>query len=277
MRKTKLYRILIIIFFICFVASIAGIFAIANNMEAAANIFSAEKNPLLVLLFALALFFVLLIFIFSLLIAQAKIKVIKQENKEAERLSRLAEMSAESTQQEKEDLESDAEQELEREHKIERIILNIMDGVQEEATPGKYAEHLLSNIAREYEVVQGIFFFKKPNEDTFKTVAKYAYYSEEEIKDFKIGEGISGQVAKNQEVLNINNVPEDYITILSGLGSSSPEHLLIIPFIYNKQTVAVMELASFVEFVDEDSEIIFKKIAQIVSDDLMKIVGENVE
>jgi len=48
--------------------------------------------------------------------------------------------------------------------------------------------------------------------------------------------------------LNLKEIPEDYVTILSGLGSSSPNNLLLIPIILEDETVGVIELASFKKF-----------------------------
>jgi putative methionine-R-sulfoxide reductase with GAF domain len=112
----------------------------------------------------------------------------------------------------------------------------------------KYTEKLLSNIAKEFNIVQGLFFVKEKESDVFNIAGKYAYFGEEEPKSFKVGESLSGQAAKNKTVLNLKEIPENYVTILSGLGSSSPNHLNIIPIVYQDETIAIIELASFKEF-----------------------------
>lgn len=112
----------------------------------------------------------------------------------------------------------------------------------------KLTEKILSNIAKEFDIVQGLFFIKEKEKDVFNIVGKYAYFGEEEPKSFKTGETISGQVAKNKKALILEEIPDDYITILSGLGSSSPDHVIIIPIISDNETIAIIELASFKEF-----------------------------
>lgn len=56
-------------------------------------------------------------------------------------------------------------------------------------------------------------------------------------------------------MLSIENIPKNYITVLSVLGSSSPGKLIIIPLIANDNTNAVIELASFTDFPEEINEI----------------------
>ncbi len=115
-----------------------------------------------------------------------------------------------------------------------------------------YTEGILSNIAKEMDLVQGIFFFRQAEEEHFHPVGLYAYFGEEPPQPFKEGETIPGQVAKNQKLLNLSDVPENYITILSGLGNSSPKHLLFLPLVHNNQTIAIIELASFKAFTQQD-------------------------
>jgi len=130
-----------------------------------------------------------------------------------------------------------------------------------------YTEHLLSNIAKEMDLVQGIFFFRQADEEFFHPVGLYAYFGEEPPEPFKEGETIPGQVAKNQRLLNLSDIPENYITILSGLGNSSPKHLLFTPLITNNQTIGIIELASFKAFTPQD-EANLNALAQQLTNDL---------
>ncbi len=127
----------------------------------------------------------------------------------------------------------------------------------------KYTEKILSNIAKEFNVVQGLFFVKDKESDDFNIKGKYAFFGEEEPKSFKLGESLSGQVAKNKTVLNLKEIPENYITILSGLGSSSPNHIIIIPVIFNDETIGIVELASFKEFTKNFNELFNSMSEQI--------------
>lgn len=133
----------------------------------------------------------------------------------------------------------------------------------------KYTEKILSNIAKEFDIVQGLFFVKEKKTDIFNIAGKYAYFGEEQPKSFKSGETLSGQVAKNKTTLNLKEIPEDYVTILSGLGSSSPNNLLIIPIILKDETLGIIELASFKKFGKVIIEL-FESISDKIGNELIK-------
>ena len=67
---------------------------------------------------------------------------------------------------------------------------------------------------------------------------------------FEMGEGLVGQVAQTGEVINLNEVPDGYIQVISGLGKASPSSLIIYPVKKNEEVIAVFELASFLPFDD---------------------------
>ena len=124
-----------------------------------------------------------------------------------------------------------------------------------------FAEAMLSNIAGELEIVQGLFYIRNKNTDTFTVAGKFAYFGEEEPQDFDMGVSLPGQTAKNQIVLNLTKIPENYFTILSGLGSSSPNSLFFIPLLYEGKTIGLIELASFKNF-DKATEKIFNQLTE---------------
>jgi transcriptional regulator with GAF, ATPase, and Fis domain len=109
-------------------------------------------------------------------------------------------------------------------------------------------EKVLQNIAKAIDVVQGLVFVLSDADQLFHISGQYAYYSEEPVRGFPLGETLSGQVAKNKKMLNLNELPDGYITVLSGLGKNNPRHLLIAPIVYNEECIGVMELASFNPF-----------------------------
>jgi putative methionine-R-sulfoxide reductase with GAF domain len=110
-----------------------------------------------------------------------------------------------------------------------------------------FAESLLRLLSKEFEVVQGLYFGLDKASGKFTKLADYAYYSDIPPREFMVGETISGQVAKNQKTMKIADIPDGYITVLSGLGSSSPSSLLIVPVIHKNETIGIVELAFFKE------------------------------
>jgi transcriptional regulator with GAF, ATPase, and Fis domain len=127
-----------------------------------------------------------------------------------------------------------------------------------------YTERILQNLAKEFEIVQGVFYLKDEKSSEFCALSTYAWASDKPPATFIAGEGLTGQVAKNKTIMNVNHIPENYITVISGLGSSSPENLLIVPLLLNKETIGIIELSSFRKF-DDQTEWTFKNLAKIIA------------
>ena len=75
------------------------------------------------------------------------------------------------------------------------------------------------------------------------------------------GEGLVGQAWQEGDVIYITDVPQDYVTITSGLGDASPNCVLIVPLTVNDITYGVIELASFNLFESYQIEFL-KKLAE---------------
>ncbi len=139
-----------------------------------------------------------------------------------------------------------------------------------------YAERILRNLSKHFEIVQGVFFLRNPNTKQFESISTFAYTSDKKPSSFKVGEGITGQVAKNKTLMHLTSIPEGYLKIQSGLGKSSPTNLLIIPLLLNKETIGIIELASFQVF-DEETVWTFKNLAKIIGNAIVTKVkaGDN--
>ncbi len=122
-----------------------------------------------------------------------------------------------------------------------------------------FAAALLSSLAKTMGISQGAFFIadKSKNKDILKYVAGYAYVLEEtDDLAFEFGEGLTGQVAMDGKMMEIDTIPEGYLTIRSGLGQAAPASILLFPVMQKNKVVAVVELASFKKFLDYDKALI---------------------
>jgi PAS domain S-box-containing protein len=64
-------------------------------------------------------------------------------------------------------------------------------------------------------------------------------------KEVPYGEGLAGQCALEEKPLQLNQLPTDYIHIVSGCGAASPQVILLHPLVLKGKLVGVLELASF--------------------------------
>ncbi len=108
-------------------------------------------------------------------------------------------------------------------------------------------------------MLSGIYYAVKKEKATkyIEMLSSFAYSIPESKKiKYEFGEGLAGQVAKEGKKINISDVPDGYISIISGLGKSSPRHLTILPVKDNETVVGVVEIASFKEITSSDEELI---------------------
>ena len=129
---------------------------------------------------------------------------------------------------------------------MEKSSLAIIRDIQKHTNINDFAESLLIKFAHEFATVKGIAYIRDKDKNSFSTVATYALYGKND--DFIEGSGINGQAAISKKPKLITEIPENYITVISGLGSSSPKNLLVLPFVLSNKTVALIELAAFDEF-----------------------------
>jgi putative methionine-R-sulfoxide reductase with GAF domain len=130
--------------------------------------------------------------------------------------------------------------------------------------PESFLEKLLKNVTNELEFVQGIVYIREKKTKDFKFLSGFAL-TVEEVPSFKIGENLTGQVAESKEITVIDDIPEDYFKIESGLGSTKPKLLYIIPVLVKDNAVAIFELASFKDY-DEATKEIVQQVFVDVSD-----------
>ena len=137
-----------------------------------------------------------------------------------------------------------------RKKKFEEVLAQKVDQTD-------FGNYLTTHTVKELDACQAAYFVaeKRQGKEILKLQASFAYHipeSQEVVFDF--GEGLAGQVAMEGKLVNVKNVPDGYISILSGLGKATPSHLVIVPFKSNGKVKAVLEIASFKEFDAEDEK-----------------------
>lgn len=113
------------------------------------------------------------------------------------------------------------------------------------------AQLFITTITPLVEASYGVFYLKEGagRRQQLSKLASYAYQqSGIGVESFKTGEGLVGQAALENRTILLNNIPDNYIQITSGLGKSAPASLLIMPIQFEGQVVAVIEVASFRPF-----------------------------
>lgn len=116
------------------------------------------------------------------------------------------------------------------------------------------AFEVISQLSEYIGAVQGGFFILNDEiaEDShFELIAHFAYGRKKfSQKRVELSEGLVGRAAYEKNTIYLDEVPEEYIEVTSGLGEANPRVLLIVPLKVNDEIHGVLELSSFHPFAD---------------------------
>ncbi|GGR92587.1 response regulator [Deinococcus sedimenti] len=110
---------------------------------------------------------------------------------------------------------------------------------------------ILSELAPLVRAKHGVFYTldEDASAPALQLQASYAYRERKGLGNrFRLGEGLVGQAALEQQAIVLTDVPGDYVQINSGLGAATPTTIVVLPVVFEGQTKAVIELASFERF-----------------------------
>ena len=167
----------------------------------------------------------------------------------------------EKTEPQKKD--EDSKEELAKKEDLAKQVKNIQSGLKDIKDRKSKYEKVLSSLCMKIDVSQGIMYSvqKEKNKRYIELFATFAYnLPESDSVKYEFGEGLAGQVAKEGKKINIKDIPKGYITIISGLGAASPNHLAILPIMEKGEVVFVVEIASFNEISESDEILIIEAL-----------------
>ncbi|TAF64176.1 MAG: GAF domain-containing protein [Cytophagales bacterium] len=130
---------------------------------------------------------------------------------------------------------------------------------------------LIAQMVKYLDIEQGAFFIADDHFEQLSLAAAYAYDRQKYFnKTVLPGEGLVGQVFQEKEPIILLDIPKNYIEVSSGLGSTPPRNLLVMPLINEGKVYGIIELASLqvlekykIDFITEIVETIAITIASV--------------
>ena len=97
-------------------------------------------------------------------------------------------------------------------------------------------------------------------------IAQYAYQQKKFVKNqINDDEGSVGQCFQEAHIIVIEEVPQNYLTISSGMGKAQPTFVMLLPLMFNDENCGVMEMATFKELPDHYIEFLQQSCNNLAS------------
>ena len=139
-----------------------------------------------------------------------------------------------------------------------------------------------------YQIIRAVLIYLKANQggvflmndedqnDIHLELIASVAYDERRFMQKKVypGEGLLGSCAVEKKTIHLNQLPENYIEITSGLGGANPQNLLICPLVIKDDLYGIIELASFKEFRNHEIEFVERLSESIAATISMSKINE---
>ncbi len=146
----------------------------------------------------------------------------------------------------------------------------LTDALSKTRTSTEAIQRFLQSVASELQAGAGAFYRVHVQNGTRTAVLEAGYalpVSEKNQIAYDAGDGLIGQLIVTGKPLYLDEIPDGYIKIISGLGSASPRFVFMCPVLNNNEVAGVLELASFTPLspaqrkqVEEACQLIAEKI-----------------
>ena len=137
------------------------------------------------------------------------------------------------------------------------------------------SSRVLSQLIKYVNAISGVLYMVNNDdeeENCFELVADYGCSNDirKEKAKIHITTGTFGVAFSENRLMIINDVPENYFKIESGLGNAKPEAMLVIPLSIDEVVFGIIEIASLKKFTDIETEFV-KRIALNIANNLNNI------
>ncbi len=129
------------------------------------------------------------------------------------------------------------------------------------------AIEVVKQLIRYIKAIQGALYIYNEESGTLVNVATFAYNRRKYVKqEFSIGQGLIGQCAYEKDIIYRTEIPDDYVTVTSGiLGDKKPGSLLIVPLITDEKLQGILEFASLEDEMPDHTITYMRELGEIIA------------
>lgn len=139
--------------------------------------------------------------------------------------------------------------------KIQAFLAGLNELMRGDSSINDLSATILSYLAKQLLAQHGVLYIF--DEHKLKQVAEYAKPINSGAPEvFALGETMVGQTALDLQARIIVDIPDSYMTIGSGIGRAAPRSIMLVPIVFEGQLKAVIEIAAFHRFTEEDLQML---------------------
>lgn len=125
----------------------------------------------------------------------------------------------------------------------------VLSALQAADSPGTFCEALINQISSKIGAPLGVCFLWDETRNLLVLAGSSGFRHRKHLGlEYALGEGLTGQSAKERKRIVLENVPDDYFGIHSATGESRPRHVVAQPLVLRDRLLGVLEFATFEHF-----------------------------
>lgn len=149
-----------------------------------------------------------------------------------------------------------------RAERIKTTVAELANQMRGELSLDQLAENILNYLVPALRGQVGLFYLPDGKELVLK--GTYAFTWRKNLSNrIPMGEGLVGQAAMEKKQIVLTRVPEDYIVVSSGLGETTPRHIVVTPILHEGELCGMLEVGALDSLGPEELEILKLSVEHI--------------
>src|SRR5690606_21131768 len=145
---------------------------------------------------------------------------------------------------------------LSKEKEVDNWILSGLAALDNEMRGGRSEKEIATNAIRtacqHVQAKVGIIYLKSSShDDVYIHAGSYAIETQHMPPKIMGNQGMAGESIATKKQLVLSDIPENYLTVSSTLGSAGPKNIVIQPLVYEDEVLGVMEIGFLREIGQE--------------------------
>ena len=147
---------------------------------------------------------------------------------------------------------------------LRRVQMALNTQVQGDLRVESLGEKILGVLVENLDAQVGAVYVTEPGERLRRVAGHALEPSTEQGATLRLGEGLTGQAAKENQAVHLRDLPEDYLRVTSAVGRTKPRELVIAPASVDGTVHAVAELG-FLHTVDPTELEVLDRVSEAIA------------